>query len=95
MDDILALPAPFLRITVCCLPIVQDPSGKQRTRPLGIVGLFMLDTHFGENDFLLEGHLLLMICGSIKKLNLEDHPVPKVILGANGQLSKTTDLKGP
>lgn len=57
MDDILALPAPFLRITVCCLPIVQDPSGKQRTRPLGIVGLFILDTHFGENDFLLRGPL--------------------------------------
>lgn len=34
-----------------------------------------------------------MICGSKEKLNLEDHPVSNVILGENGKLSKTTDLK--
>lgn len=54
MDGILALPAPFLRMTLCSHPIGQKPFGKQRSKPPDLVGLCTLDTNFGENDFLIE-----------------------------------------
>lgn len=54
MDTILALSAPFLRMTACSLPIGQIPFGKQRNKPSDLVGLFTLDMNFGENYFLIE-----------------------------------------
>lgn len=54
MDDILALPAPFLRRTVCSFPTGQIAFGEQRNKPPDLVGLFRLDINSGENDFLIE-----------------------------------------
>lgn len=54
MDGILALPAPFLRMTLRSLPIGQNPFGKQRNKPPDLVGLCTQATDFGENGFLTE-----------------------------------------
>lgn len=48
MENILALPEPFLRISMCSFPAGPKPFGKQEIKPSDLVGLFTPDINFGS-----------------------------------------------
>lgn len=94
MGGILDLPAPFLRMTISS-QLAKNHSGNKGPANRFSQPVYTPYELWCKWIFNWESSLLLMICGSVETLNLDNHPVSSVILGEKQELSKTTGPKGP